>query len=213
MSRCRNRTEPPERWRWCQSPPVNTWLAHSAIPHQCPRLSHVVAPVPLPPRRLGEDDARVVQVHGGGVAPRARASGGRAHGKFKTWRGGECRGRGGEDGAVDWPGCGGDVDRVVRLALGLVWLVLGVWEEAQSSERPGVVLARAGGRKAKQGERDLGVGGLLRETSTYLAMGGLRRARRLGRTLGGGARLWRVRWSLATVRLHTKKKLKTLQII
>lgn len=200
-----NRT-PQEDKGGARVPPVNTWLAHCAIPHQWPRLSHVVAPVPLPPRRLGEDDARVVQVHGSGVAARARTPGGWAQGKFQTWRGGDCGGGGSEDRAVDGPGSGGDVDWVVWLPLGLVWLVLGVWEEAQSCESPRVILARAGGRKAKERERDLGVGGLLLRTSTRLAVGGLRRARKLGWTLGGGARLRRVRWSLATVRLHKRKR-------
>lgn len=89
-------------------------------------------PVPVPswpayahlsPRRLGKDDAGVIQVNGAGAAPRAPrvpVPGYRAQGEFEARRGGGV-GRGGlEDGSVDGPGGGGEVDRVMGLPRGLV---------------------------------------------------------------------------------------------
>lgn len=173
----------------------------------------------LPPRRLGKDDAGVVQVHGGGVSPRARGTpvpDGRAQGELQT-RGGGGGGRGrGQDRTVDGPGGGGDVYRVVRLPpLGLVG-----GEEAERRERPRVVGAGVGGGEAEEGQSHLRVRRqrrLLRGTSrTGLTLGGLRGgARGLGGALRGGGGLRRVRRSLPTIRLSiqkTKDKKKILHI-
>lgn len=104
-------------------------------------------------RRLGEDDAGVVQVDGGGAPP--GAGGGpvprhRAQGELQAGRGGGRGGGGREHRAVDGPGGGGHVDRV-RWGLALGRVGLGGGEEPQSAEGTWVVLTRVGGREAKEG--------------------------------------------------------------
>lgn len=61
---------------------------------------------------------------------------------------------------MNGPGCGRDVDRVVRLPLVLVG-----GKKPQCSERPWVILARMGGREAEARQADLGVSRLLWGTS------------------------------------------------
>lgn len=164
----------------------------------------------LSPRRLGEDDAGVVEVHGAGVAPGARGTPvprRRAQGELEARRGGGGgRGRG-EDWTVDGPGGGGDVDRVRRLALGLVRRVL-VWgEEAQCSECSRVILAWVGGGEAEERQGHLGVRRLLLGTCrTGLTVGGLRGAGGLGGALGDSDGLRGVGWSLTTVGLLRRRK-------
>lgn len=201
--------------------PVNTWLDHSAIAHEWPRLCQVVVPVSVPswptdaqlsPRRLGEDDAGVVQVHGAGIAPRA---GGTpvprcwTQGEFEAgWGGGGGRGRG-EHRAVDGPGGGREVDRVMRLPLGVVWLVLVGGKKPQCGERPWMVLALMGRREAEKRQGDLGMCRLLQGTSrTGLTVGGLRGTGGLGRTLRDSCRLGGVGRSLSTIGLWSRKQMK-----
>lgn len=100
---------------------------------------------------------------------------------------------------MDGPGGGGDVDRVVRLALVMVG-----GQEPQCSERPLVVLARVGGWEAETRHGDLRVSGWLRKTCrTALSEGGLWGAG----ALGGGWGLWGVGRSLPTVRLLRDKEI------
>lgn len=96
---------------------------------------------------------------------------------------------------MDGPGGGGDVDRVVRLPLGLVG-----GKKAQSGERARVVLAWQGRREAEEGQGHLGVGRLLRGTSgAALTVGGLRGAGGLRGTLRDSGGLWGVGRSLPTI--------------
>lgn len=159
----------------------------------------------MPPCRLGEDDAGVVQVHRAGAAGggprRAPAPRRRAQCEIQTGRRGHGgRGRG-EDGAVDGPGGGGEVHRVVRLAL----VVVG-GQEPQCSEGPRVVLARVGGWEAETRHGDLRVSGWLGGTCrTSLAERRLWGA--LGQGLGGGCGLRGEGRSLPTVRLLREEEI------
>lgn len=93
------------------------------------------------------------------------------------------------------PGGGREVDRVVRLPLGLVR-----GKEPQGGERRRVELAWVGGGKAEQrerGNRERGASGLLLGTSrTALHVGGLR-----GGTLRDSGGLRGVGRGLTTIRL------------
>ena len=163
-----------------------------------------------PPRRLSEDDAGVVQVHGTGTDPRTCGTPRRrAQSEFQAgWGGSGFRGRG-EDRSVDGPGGGRDVNRVMRRPLGLV-LVGG--QKPQCGERPRVVRAWKGVGEAKEGQGDLGVSGQFGGTSrTDLTVGGLRGAGGLGGALRDGAGLWGVGRSLPSVRLSRRRKEEELE--
>lgn len=167
----------------------------------------------LSPCRLGKDDAGVVQVHGAGAAHgaprRAPAPRRRAQREFQTGRRGHGGGGRGEDGAVDGPGGGRDVDRVVRLGLVMVG-----GQKAQCSEGPRVVLARVGGWEAETGHGDLGVSGWLGGTGrTALVEGGLWGAGALGQSLGGGCGLRGVGRSLPTVRLSRETQTQSFKCL
>lgn len=76
---------------------------------------------------------------------------------------------------MDGPGGGGEVDWVVGLPLGLVRVLLVGGKKPQCGERPRMELARMGGGKPKEGQLDLGEGGLfLGSSRTVLTVGGLR---------------------------------------
>lgn len=62
---------------------------------------------------------------------------------------------------MNGPGCGRDVDRVVRLPLMLVG-----GKKPQCSECPWVILARMGGREGEARQADLGMRRLLWGTSS-----------------------------------------------
>lgn len=218
LFKAKDRDRIPHRQMVTPNHPVNTWLDYSAIAHEWPRLCQVVVPVSFPswpadaqlsPRRLGEDYAGVIQIHGAGVStwtcgtpvPR-RWTQGEFHARR---RGGSGRGRG-EDWSMDRPGGGGKVDWVSRLSLGLVWLMLVGGKKSQCSECTWVILAWVGGRKAKERERDLGMCRLLVGTSRIgLSVGGLSRTG-VGGTWGNSSGLWWVGWSLTTIRLLGRKE-------
>lgn len=107
------------------------------------------------------------------------------------------------------PGGGRDVDRVVRLPLGLVR-----GKKPQCGERPWVVLAWMGRREAEERQGDLGVNRLLRGSRRVgLNMGRLRGTGGLGGTLRDSCRLRGVGRSLPTVGLlRGRKKSGRIQI-
>lgn len=175
-------------------PPLSARAAHSTS-----HPSH---------RRLSEDDAGVVQVHGCGIhrlpVSAAAAS---SDGKLQARRGRVAGGRGRpgalDERAVDGPGARGQG----RVSL------LGVSGQKAQCREPGVVLARVRVWKVEDGKLDLG------KLLLLLGLGGFGQAR--GGGGGGGGRLavlgrdrplavWRrLRRSLTRIRLdgNTEKKI------
>ena len=83
--------------------------------------------MPVPPGRLGENDAGIIEAHGVGVAGGTVAVGwAGAHGEGQARRGGAgARGAAGlDDGAVDWPGRGCQGGGVVHAQRRQPWVEL-----------------------------------------------------------------------------------------
>lgn len=154
-------------------------------------------------RRLSEDDAGVVQVHGCGIYRLPVSAAAASDGKLQARRGRVAGGRGRpgalDERAVDGPGARGQG----RVSL------LGVSGQKAQCREPGVVLARVRVWKAEDGKLDLG------KLLLLLGLGGFGQAR--GGGGGGGGRLavlgrdrplavWRrLRRSLTRIRLSRNK--------
>lgn len=170
-------------------PPFSARAAHTTSHPRC--------------RRLSEDDAGVVQVHGGGIhrLP-ASVSTATSDGKLQARRG-RVAGGSGRPGALDERAVDGPGGR------GQGWL-LGVGGQKAQCRETSVVLARVGVREAEDGKLDLG--NLLLRLGGFGQAGGGRGCRGRLAVLGrdGGLavrrRLRGVRRSLTRIRLDGNRQ-------